>query len=159
MPTYTFKLLDDGGGVTDDIGLRLPDTKAAYGYARDVAFELMDHREAATRSWRLDVYENGAKKLFGILFATIDETLNHLKPDNVSWLRSPLCVGACSTTPVMRHGSRAANLRRLLPVREVNSTSWLIVERKQFAINFANQRVNRRGRDMRYKKFDRRNET
>jgi hypothetical protein len=82
MPTYTFKLLDDGGGVTDDIGLRLPDTKAAYGYACDVAFELMDHREAATRSWRLDVYENGAKKLFGILFATIDETLNHLKPDN-----------------------------------------------------------------------------
>jgi hypothetical protein len=58
----------------------------------------------------------------------------------------------------MRHGSRAANLRRLLPVREVNSTSWLIVERRQFAINFANQRVNRRGRDARYKKFDRRNE-
>jgi hypothetical protein len=82
MPTYTFKLLDDGGWVTDDTGLRLPNTKAAYGYACDVALELMDHREAATRSWRLDVYENGAKKLFEILFATIDETLDHLKPDN-----------------------------------------------------------------------------
>src|SRR5215471_6771083 len=82
MPTYTFRLLDDSGGVADDLGLRLADTKAAYGYARDVALELMDHREATTRSWRLDVYENGAEKVFEILFAGIDETLNHLKPDN-----------------------------------------------------------------------------
>jgi hypothetical protein len=82
MPTYTFKLLDNGGGLTDDIGLRLPNSKAAYGYACGVALEMMDHREVATRSWRLDVYEDGAKKLFEILFATIDETLNHLKPDN-----------------------------------------------------------------------------
>src|SRR5262249_21246850 len=29
-----------------------------------------------------DVYENGAEKVFEILFASIDETLNHLKPDN-----------------------------------------------------------------------------
>ena len=82
MPTYTFRLLDDGGGVADDLGLGLPDTKAAYSYARDVALELMDHREATTRSWRLDVYENGAEKVFEILFASVDETLNHLKPDN-----------------------------------------------------------------------------
>jgi hypothetical protein len=82
MPTYTFKLLDDGSGVTDDLGIRLPNTKAAHGYACDVAHELMDHREEATRSWRLDVYENGAKKLFEILVATVDDTLNHLKPDN-----------------------------------------------------------------------------
>ncbi len=82
MPTYTFTLLNDGSAVTDDLGIRLPNTKAAYGYACDVVFELMDHREAATRSWRLDVYENGATKLFEILVATIDETLNHLKPDN-----------------------------------------------------------------------------
>jgi hypothetical protein len=82
MPTYTFRLLDDTGGVTDDLGVRLPDTKAAYGYACNVALELMDHREATTRSWRLDVYENRVEKLFEILFASIDETLNHLKPDN-----------------------------------------------------------------------------
>jgi hypothetical protein len=82
MPAYTLRLLDDGGGVTDDLGLRLPNTKAAHDYACDVALELMDHREEATRSWRLDVYENGAKKLFEILFASIDQTLNHLKQDN-----------------------------------------------------------------------------
>ena len=82
MPTYTFRLLDDSGGVADDLGLGLPDTKAAYSYARDVALELMDHREATTRSWRLDVYEVGSEKVFEILFASIDETLNHLKPDN-----------------------------------------------------------------------------
>ena len=82
MPTYTFRLLDNSSGVADDLGVRLPDTKAAYGYACDVALELMDHREATTRSWRLDVYENGSEKVFEILFASIDETLNHLKPDN-----------------------------------------------------------------------------
>ncbi len=82
MPTYTFRLLNDGSGVTDDLGMRLPDSKAAYGYACDVAHEVMDHREVSTRSWRLDVYENGTEKLFEILFASIDQTLNHLKPDN-----------------------------------------------------------------------------
>jgi hypothetical protein len=82
MPTYTFRLLDDSGGVTDDLGIRLPDSTAAYCYACDVAHEVMDRREATTRSWRLDVYENGAEKVFEILFASIDETLNHLRPDN-----------------------------------------------------------------------------
>ena len=47
-----------------------------------IQLELMDHRKTTTRSWRLDVYENGAEKVFEILFASIDETLNHLKPDN-----------------------------------------------------------------------------
>src|SRR5215472_5723597 len=82
MPTYTFRLLDDSDGVADDVGIRLPDSKAAYGYACDVAHEVMDHREATTRSWRLDVYEDGVEKVFEILFAGVDETLNHLKPDN-----------------------------------------------------------------------------
>ena len=82
MPTYTFRLMDDDSGVADPVGLRLADAKVAYCYACEVAHELMDHREARTRSWRLDVYENGAKKLFEILFASIDETLDHLKPEN-----------------------------------------------------------------------------
>jgi len=82
MPTYTFKLMDDDGGVADDVGVRLADPKVAYCHACVVAHQLMDHREARTRSWRLDVYENGAKKLFEILFASIDETLDHLKPEN-----------------------------------------------------------------------------
>src|SRR5215468_6090650 len=82
MPTYTFRLMDDDSGVADNVGLRLADAKVAYCHACDVAHELMDHREARTRSWRLDVYENGVKKLFEILFASIDETLDHLKPDD-----------------------------------------------------------------------------
>src|SRR5262249_7459587 len=82
MPTYTFRLLDDAGELTDDLGVRLPDSKAAYSYACDVAHEVMDRREATTRFWRLDVYEDGAEKVFEILFASVDETLNHLRPDN-----------------------------------------------------------------------------
>ena len=75
MPTYTFRLMDDDGGVADNVGVRLADAKIAYCHACVVAHELMDHREVRTRSWRLDVYENGAKKLFEILFASIDERL------------------------------------------------------------------------------------
>jgi hypothetical protein len=52
MPTYTFRLMDDDGGVADNAGLRLADAKVAYGHACVVAHELMDHREARTRSWR-----------------------------------------------------------------------------------------------------------
>src|SRR5262249_56410309 len=44
--------------------------------------ELMNQRGVRTRSLRIDVYENGAKKLFEILFASVDDTLNHLKPEN-----------------------------------------------------------------------------
>jgi len=49
MPTYTFRLWDDSGGVADDLGLGLANTKAAYSYARDVALELMDQTE---RFWQ-----------------------------------------------------------------------------------------------------------
>lgn len=78
-PNYTFKLRDDGSGVEDDTGVSMPNDEVAYRYACDVVRELMDHREQRTRDWRLDVYEDHAKKLLEIAFASLDHTLDHLK--------------------------------------------------------------------------------
>src|SRR6266480_4418084 len=75
MPTYTFKLKDDGAGVEDDIGINLPNADMAYRYACDVARELMRGREQRTRRWQLDVYRNVAK-IFEIPFVCLDHTLD-----------------------------------------------------------------------------------
>jgi hypothetical protein len=78
MPTYTFKLCDDGDGVEDDAGVSLPDANIAYVYACDVVRELMSGRERTTRHWQLEVYEGQDEKIFEIAFASLDPTLDHL---------------------------------------------------------------------------------
>ena len=40
----------------------------------------MRYREVQTRSWRLDVYENGDGPIHAIPFASIDPTLDHVVP-------------------------------------------------------------------------------
>jgi hypothetical protein len=78
MPRYTFKLKDDCNGVEDAAGVNLPNAEIAYRYASDVVRELMQAREPSTRSWQLDVYEGVQTKIFEILFAELDQTLDHL---------------------------------------------------------------------------------
>ena len=51
----------------------------ALDHAEMVAHELMRGRELQTRSWRLDVYEDG-ELVYQIPFASIDPTLDHLIP-------------------------------------------------------------------------------
>jgi len=78
MPRYTFKLRDDDDGVEDKNGISLPDAEIAYRYAYDVVRELMSAREPSTRSWQLEVYEDGREKIFEIPFARLDQTLDLL---------------------------------------------------------------------------------
>jgi hypothetical protein len=80
MPNYTFELRDGSDGIGDGIGIDLPDRDRAYEYAREVVRELMGQREAQTRFWCLDVYENDRERIFQIPFASVDETLNHCTP-------------------------------------------------------------------------------
>jgi hypothetical protein len=75
MPRYTFKLSDDGSGVEDDVGVSLPNAEAAYRYACNVVFELMNCRELWTRHWQLDVYEAEGKKVLKFLSK---ESIRHL---------------------------------------------------------------------------------
>jgi len=80
MPVYTFELRDETGRVGDESGVTLPDRAHARDYAHGVVRELMECREAKTRSWQLDIYEDG-EKAFEIPFAQVDRTLDHLAPE------------------------------------------------------------------------------
>ena len=80
MPTYTFKVLDGCGDVEDETGISFGHRDRATRYARDVVHELMRNREVQTRSWRLNVYENGEGPISTIPFASIDSTLDHVVP-------------------------------------------------------------------------------
>ena len=81
MAAYTFRLLDGCGEVEDETGVNFGHPDHAIRYARDVVHELMRNRELETRSWRLDVYENGDGPICTIPFASIDPTLDHLLPN------------------------------------------------------------------------------
>ena len=70
---------DGSDPIEDDVGVSLTDRQDAYQYARGVVRELMSGREAQTRTWRLDVYENSAERVFAIPFATLDATLDSLQ--------------------------------------------------------------------------------
>jgi hypothetical protein len=80
MPVYTFELRDGDRTIQDQGGVRLPDRDRAFEYALDVAHELMSCREAQTRSWRLDVYDDQGERILELPFAGIDPTLDHLVP-------------------------------------------------------------------------------
>jgi hypothetical protein len=82
MPNYTFALRDGAEPIEDDTGVVLLDRQDALRYARGVVRELMCGREAQTRTWRLDVYENSAECVFEIPFASLDRTQEHLAPEH-----------------------------------------------------------------------------
>ena len=80
MPNYTFELWDGYDPIGDEVGVILTDRADAYQYAQDVVRELMIGREAQTWTWRLDVYENRAERVFEIPFASLAETLDRPHP-------------------------------------------------------------------------------
>jgi hypothetical protein len=80
MPVYTFELRDGDRRIEDGSGVNLPDHEHAFDYALEIARELMDRREAQTRSWCLDVYDGNGQRAFELPFARIDPTLDHLAP-------------------------------------------------------------------------------
>jgi len=78
MPRYSFQL-QDGQCSVEDRDIWVSGREPALAHAEAVAGELMRGREAQTRSWRLDVYENG-ELISQIPFASVDPTLDHLAP-------------------------------------------------------------------------------
>lgn len=80
MPKYTFELRDGSDGIGDGSGVDLPDRGCAFEFAQGIARELMSGREAQTRFWRLDVYENDRERVFEIPFVSLDHTLDYCDP-------------------------------------------------------------------------------
>jgi hypothetical protein len=81
MPLYTFKLISGFSPISDDIGIHAPDREHALAYGKEVAREVMRGCEVQTRSWRLDIIEDGRECIVEIPFATVDPTLDHLSPE------------------------------------------------------------------------------
>jgi hypothetical protein len=79
MPYYSFTLHDGDCSIRDEGSWWFPDRERAVEHAEHVAGELMRGREVQTRGWCLDVYE-GEECVHQVLFATIDQTLDHLSP-------------------------------------------------------------------------------
>jgi Domain of unknown function (DUF6894) len=57
MPHYTFELRGASALLSDRTGAYLPDRERAFAYAMDVASELMQGSEEASRSWRLGSFD------------------------------------------------------------------------------------------------------
>jgi hypothetical protein len=68
-----FNLKTAEATIRDPDGMDLRDELSARKHARTVACELMRHREALTRSWRLDVRDGDGRQCFDLLFATVDK--------------------------------------------------------------------------------------
>lgn len=81
MPNYTFELRDGSGGIDDETGVALADSADALHYAQTIVHELMRSREAQTRTWRLDVYDEAGACVIELPFASVDPTLDHLRPE------------------------------------------------------------------------------
>jgi hypothetical protein len=81
MPTYFYNLQTHDRIIRDPEGTDFPSQYLAWEHGRDVARELMQHRESVTRSWRLDVYDDDGTLCFDVVFATVDDAVLGLPPE------------------------------------------------------------------------------
>ena len=81
MATYYFNLKDSRTTIPDPDGTDLIDDEAARAHAVIVAREAMRNNEVRTRNWRIEVCGSNRAALFDILFASVDESMDHLPSD------------------------------------------------------------------------------
>ncbi|MBV8792770.1 MAG: hypothetical protein JO237_12060 [Pseudolabrys sp.] len=82
MPLYYFILKQGLDEIPDKQGEEFVDEQAAREHACRIARELMHGRNAKARAWSLQVRDENLYPLFDVLFARLDQTLDHL-PRNV----------------------------------------------------------------------------
>jgi hypothetical protein len=104
MPTYFYNLQTRDGIFLDPEGTEFPSESLAWEYGRMVARELMEHRETATRSWRLDVYDSEGTLCFDVVFATVDDSILHLPPELRRSVQD-VCAKSASLIEVI-HGTK-----------------------------------------------------
>jgi hypothetical protein len=81
MTTFYFNLKDGRTIIPDPDGTELLDEEGARAHAVTVAREAMRNNEVRTRNWRIQVCGANRKPLFEVLFASVDETMDHLPGD------------------------------------------------------------------------------
>jgi hypothetical protein len=108
MPHYFFHLRTPRGTVRDLDGLELPDEDAAWDHAQTVARELLRQREVKRRSWQIVVCDQEQRRCSNLLFATIDDSMDHLAPD----LRYTI-EGVCARTAALNETFETVRLSAL----------------------------------------------
>jgi hypothetical protein len=81
MQTYYFNLKDGWKVIPDPEGTACVGDDAAREHAVLVAREAMRNNEPETRKWRIQVCDAGRAPLFEVLFASVDESMDHLPPN------------------------------------------------------------------------------
>jgi hypothetical protein len=81
MTTFYFNLKDGRTIIPDPDGTELLNEEGARAHAVTVAREAMRNNEVRTRNWRIQVCGANRKPLFEVLFASVDETMDHLPGD------------------------------------------------------------------------------
>ena len=111
MRIYHFHLVTLYGRVLDLKGTELPDEASAREHARQVACELMRHREPKTRSWRIEVTDSARRPCFELLFATVDSTIDHLTPELRASVEK-LCSRSASLNETIRAVTSSLTMTR-----------------------------------------------
>ncbi len=92
MATFHFDFKDDGPGIRDPEGTELPDIEMAKAHATEVAREMMKNDERANRHCKLVIRDSEGSRVFEVLFAAVDPTLDHLNP-KLRQLVERICEG------------------------------------------------------------------
>jgi hypothetical protein len=101
MPIYFFNLKTAEDTIGDPDGTDLPNDSAACEHAQLVARELMQHRQLKTRSWRMDVCDGEREHCVDLLFASVDDSIDHLSPELRSSVEE-LCAKSSSLCETIR---------------------------------------------------------
>lgn len=110
MSRYYFSVKNRNQMVLDHQGEDLESLAAARAHAELLARELMRNRESKTRSWRIQVSNAEHEKCFEVLFALVDNSIAHFRPDiREAMQKMARRAAALSDTMVeVRHSVRQA---------------------------------------------------
>ena len=101
MPLYFFNLKTAEATIRDPDGTDLPNDSSAWEHARRVACELMQHRQPHTHSWRMDVCDSEGRQCVDLLFASVDHSIDHLRPELRSSVED-MCAKSSSLSETIR---------------------------------------------------------
>jgi hypothetical protein len=116
MPCYYFDLRDGGSGLRDEVGMELPDGRAAVAHGYEIAGELMRHNEAKRRYFCLLVRDETNTLLFRLPFSAVDNTLDHHYPE-IRALAERWCENRRNLAEALYEASKTLRQSRALIAR------------------------------------------
>jgi len=100
--------------IPDPDGQELTDLQAARQHAIAVAQQLMRHREADTRGWRIEVCDDYLNPLFEVFFAEVDQTFQQCLPHLQASIENVLRTAAALNDAIVDMKTTLASVRLTL---------------------------------------------